>query len=189
MAAVDHPHLYIQTPVSFYTICVKHTHVILLVCSKKLLPSRLAHVNPLEQRQQIRCTEHTELFRSAYRSLFLQHLQIFLESKLDRTPAYAPLLLLSVHSQPDLITVARDRIPVIMPSARRRGVTDLIGVCNTRADTVPFPVSWTVKMKKKQKETQDILSYHSQAAGCSDKARAKASGGRQPIEECGRTGL
>ena len=23
---------------------------------------------------------------------------------------------------------------------------------------VPFPVSWTVKMKKKQKETQDILS-------------------------------
>ena len=55
--------------------------------------------------------------------------------------------------------------------------------------TVPFPVSWTVKMKKKQKETQDILSYHTQAAGCSDKARAKASGGRQPIEECGRTGL
>ena len=55
--------------------------------------------------------------------------------------------------------------------------------------TVPFPVSWTVKMKKKQKETQDILSYHSQAAGWSDKARAKASGGRQPIEECGRTGL
>ena len=54
---------------------------------------------------------------------------------------------------------------------------------------MPFPVSWTVKMKKKQKETQDILSYHSQAAGCSDKARAKASGGRQPIEECGRTGL
>ena len=56
-------------------------------------------------------------------------------------------------------------------------------------DIVPFPVSWTVKMKKKQKETQDILSYHSQAAGCSDKARAKASGGRQPIEEWGRTGL
>lgn len=56
-------------------------------------------------------------------------------------------------------------------------------------ENVPFPVSWTVKMKKKQKETQDILSYHSQAAGCSDKARAKASGGRQPIEECGRTGL
>ena len=42
------------------------------------------------------------------------------------------------------------------------------------ADDVPFPVSWTVKMKKKQKETQDILSYHTQAAGCSDKARAKA---------------
>ena len=57
------------------------------------------------------------------------------------------------------------------------------------AGSVPFPVSWTVKMKKKQKETQDILSYHTQAAGCSDKARAKASGGRQPIEECGRTGL
>lgn len=59
----------------------------------------------------------------------------------------------------------------------------------TQEEIVPFPVSWTVKMKKKQKETQDILSYHSQAAGCSDKARAKASGGRQPIEECGRTGL
>ena len=63
-----------------------------------------------------------------------------------------------------------------------------IGLCQ-RYWNVPFPVSWTVKMKKKQKETQDILSYHSQAAGCSDKARAKASGGRQPIEECGRTGL
>ena len=59
----------------------------------------------------------------------------------------------------------------------------------TMSQFVPFPVSWTVKMKKKQKETQDILSYHTQAAGCSDKARAKASGGRQPIEECGRTGL
>ena len=58
-----------------------------------------------------------------------------------------------------------------------------------RVVSVPFPVSWTVKMKKKQKETQDILSYHTQAAGCSDKARAKAFGGRQPIEECGRTGL
>lgn len=45
------------------------------------------------------------------------------------------------------------------------------------------------KNEEKQKETQDILSYHTQAAGCSDKARAKASGGRQPIEECGRTGL
>ena len=60
---------------------------------------------------------------------------------------------------------------------------------DTAMKGVPFPVSWTVKMKKKQKETQDILSYHSQAAGCSDKTRAKASGGRQPIEECGRTGL
>lgn len=60
---------------------------------------------------------------------------------------------------------------------------------NLFSEYVPFPVSWTVKMKKKQKETQDILSYHTQAAGCSDKARAKASGGRQPIEECGRTGL
>lgn len=60
---------------------------------------------------------------------------------------------------------------------------------DSEIETVPFPVSWTVKMKKKQKETQDILSYHTQAAGCSDKARAKASGGRQPIEECGRTGL
>ena len=61
--------------------------------------------------------------------------------------------------------------------------------CTGYTSSVPFPVSWTVKMKKKQKETQDILSYHSQAAGCSDKARAKAAGGRQPIEECGRTGL
>ena len=67
-------------------------------------------------------------------------------------------------------------------------VTSTTMMVNTSA-TVPFPVSWTVKMKKKQKETQDILSYHTQAAGCSDKARAKASGGRQPIEECGRTGL
>ena len=64
-----------------------------------------------------------------------------------------------------------------------------LGVPTVVDRVVPFPVSWTVKMKKKQKETQDILSYHSQAAGCSDKARAKASGGRQPIEECGRTGL
>ena len=62
-------------------------------------------------------------------------------------------------------------------------------VASAYLEGVPFPVSWTVKMKKKQKETQDILSYHTQAAGCSDKARAKASGGRQPIEECGRTGL
>ena len=69
-------------------------------------------------------------------------------------------------------------------------LTEIIRENDIRSVTVvPFPVSWTVKMKKKQKETQDILSYHSQAAGCSDKARAKASGGRQPIEECGRTGL
>ena len=66
---------------------------------------------------------------------------------------------------------------------------DIWQTVGERAKAVPFPVSWTVKMKKKQKETQDILSYHTQAAGCSDKARAKASGGRQPIEECGRTGL
>ena len=67
-------------------------------------------------------------------------------------------------------------------------VKSSVDLCRFMGD-VPFPVSWTVKMKKKQKETQDILSYHTQAAGCSDKARAKASGGRQPIEECGRTGL
>lgn len=66
---------------------------------------------------------------------------------------------------------------------------DLVARAQEEVQCVPFPVSWTVKMKKKQKETQDILSYHTQAAGCSDKARAKASGGRQPIEECGRTGL
>lgn len=70
----------------------------------------------------------------------------------------------------------------------KSGFVELSGMPGTD-DFVPFPVSWTVKMKKKQKETQDILSYHTQAAGCSDKARAKASGGRQPIEECGRTGL
>lgn len=75
------------------------------------------------------------------------------------------------------------------------GDADVVGLsglhieCKRVERLVPFPVSWTVKMKKKQKETQDILSYHTQAAGCSDKARAKASGGRQPIEECGRTGL
>jgi len=70
-----------------------------------------------------------------------------------------------------------------------RGVRRIRSKVFAKLLLVPFPVSWTVKMKKKQKETQDILSYHSQAAGCSDKARAKASGGRQPIEECGRTGL
>ena len=69
------------------------------------------------------------------------------------------------------------------------GVIDILKKSVGILSNVPFPVSWTVKMKKKQKETQDILSYHTQAAGCSDKARAKASGGRQPIEECGRTGL
>lgn len=69
----------------------------------------------------------------------------------------------------------------MLSAGKTKSIEDLI--------RVPFPVSWTVKMKKKQKETQDILSYHSQAAGCSDKTRAKASGGRQPIEECGRTGL
>lgn len=74
----------------------------------------------------------------------------------------------------------------------KRKVGDYTVLCAVNIgsrEIVPFPVSWTVKMKKKQKETQDILSYHTQAAGCSDKARAKASGGRQPIEECGRTGL
>ena len=70
-----------------------------------------------------------------------------------------------------------------------RWVNDTFNAMTQEEKIVPFPVSWTVKMKKKQKETQDILSYHTQAAGCSDKARAKASGGRQPIEECGRTGL
>ena len=45
------------------------------------------------------------------------------------------------------------------------------------------------KKDKKQNETQNISLQLTQAAGCSDKARAKASGGRQPIEECGRSGL
>ena len=70
-----------------------------------------------------------------------------------------------------------------------RKTEDANSISYAQNELVPFPVSGTVKMKKKQKETQDILSYHTQAAGCSDKARAKASGGRQPIEECGRTGL
>lgn len=77
--------------------------------------------------------------------------------------------------------VCADHIHMLIEIPPKIAVASFMGV--------PFPVSWTVKMKKKQKETQDILSYHSQAAGCSDKARAKASGGRQPIEECGRTGL
>ena len=82
----------------------------------------------------------------------------------------------------------------VVPACERenrpsKGADTLFQESHSMHSPVPFPVSWTVKMKKKQKETQDILSYHSQAAGCSDKARAKASGGRQPIEECGRTGL
>ena len=92
----------------------------------------------------------------------------------------------------------RDIMAYVMTGEREYGVparsyyeTIARGYADAGFDigVVPFPVSWTVKMKKKQKETQDILSYHTQAAGCSDKARAKASGGRQPIEECGRTGL
>lgn len=81
------------------------------------------------------------------------------------------------------VTAGEDEIELLVGGIPRE-YDDLEGWSD-----VPFPVSWTVKMKKKQKETQDILSYHTQAAGCSDKARAKASGGRQPIEECGRTGL
>ena len=83
--------------------------------------------------------------------------------------------------------------PALTPEGNAALVDDFGGnkqlITVTTKAGVPFPVSWTVKMKKKQKETQDILSYHTQAAGCSDKARAKASGVRQPIEECGRTGL
>ena len=80
------------------------------------------------------------------------------------------------------------RLTAVQPLVDKLG-TFRTTKCIFLGQIVPFPVSWTVKMKKKQKETQDILSYHTQAAGCSDKARAKASGGRQPIEECGRTGL
>lgn len=101
----------------------------------------------------------------------------------------------------EFLDAAKDRVQEALPDAKVtiQQVNKLQGESYTgisvqpegaaAAVTVPFPVSWTVKMKKKQKETQDILSYHTQAAGCSDKARAKASGGRQPIEECGRTGL
>lgn len=80
-------------------------------------------------------------------------------------------------------------ITAIASVSQQRAFEAECGKLLAQQHSVPFPVSWTVKMKKKQKETQDILSYHTQAAGCSDKARAKASGGRQPIEECGRTGL
>ena len=92
-----------------------------------------------------------------------------------------------MHRTMTIFLAPHDHMDVYLSNHKytvQQEATKVIGV-----DTVPFPVSWTVKMKKKQKETQDILSYHTQAAGCSDKARAKASGGRQPIEECGRTGL
>ena len=85
-----------------------------------------------------------------------------------------------------------DYLEAILVLQKQKGMVRSVDVARhmeVSKPSVPFPVSWTVKMKKKQKETQDILSYHTQAAGCSDKARAKASGGRQPIEECGRTGL
>ena len=88
--------------------------------------------------------------------------------------------------------VNAEGFPIVNEPITLRGMVALnanVKDWNEHPALVPFPVSWTVKMKKKQKETQDILSYHTQAAGCSDKARAKASGGRQPIEECGRTGL
>ena len=107
------------------------------------------------------------------------------------TPQAYSTASLDVRDIQDLLQALQwepDRVSAFWP--------DLCDACRTlyrlsgeQLDIVPFPVSWTVKMKKKQKETQDILSYHTQAAGCSDKARAKASGGRQPIEECGRTGL
>ena len=85
------------------------------------------------------------------------------------------------------VRVDTDKYTYLLRLNPNKGEYNLYCYCYVK--DVPFPVSWTVKMKKKQKETQDILSYHTQAAGCSDKARAKASGGRQPIEECGRTGL
>ena len=102
-----------------------------------------------------------------------------------RQPDKAP-----VYAADELVTAFFENSPVrIIVSEELPDGVQAQYVAKNRAIFVPFPVSWTVKMKKKQKETQDILSYHSQAAGCSDKARAKASGGRQPIEECGRTGL
>lgn len=111
---------------------------------------------------------------------------------------------LAFQSLNHIISVSNGRVPVELYDCVFAGevsaqtLEDIFYVFNMEhpsgykgrsLSVVPFPVSWTVKMKKKQKETQDILSYHTQAAGCSDKARAKASGGRQPIEECGRTGL
>lgn len=90
----------------------------------------------------------------------------------------------------ELRRVLKEMVRRSLAAVKEKGTEQLMQTAqNGLNNTVPFPVSWTVKMKKKQKETQDILSYHTQAAGCSDKARAKASGGRQPIEECGRTGL
>ena len=110
--------------------------------------------------------------------------------------AYADLPIFPMDWQYEVSAGTKKQFGILKKLMAREDVASL--VCATDAGregelifrlVVPFPVSWTVKMKKKQKETQDILSYHSQAAGCSDKARAKASGGRQPIEECGRTGL
>ena len=123
------------------------------------------------------------------------------EEALMMASSYCPDLIILDLGLPDIdgqkvLSTVRSwtQTPVIVVSARSHE-RDKVESLDLGADDyitkpfVPFPVSWTVKMKKKQKETQDILSYHTQAAGCSDKARAKASGGRQPIEECGRTGL
>ena len=107
----------------------------------------------------------------------------------DRAAQFIPFMALTGYEDAVEETARLTDRKIDLDETQKNLLDDLLRSASESGETVPFPVSWTVKMKKKQKETQDILSYHTQAAGCSDKARAKASGGRQPIEECGRTGL
>ncbi len=90
MAAIDHPHCYIHSPVSFYPNMLidslshlKHRHLPMLFYPY-IVKKALRLVESLEQRQQIRCAKHTQFFGTAHSSLSFQHLQIFLEPQLDR---------------------------------------------------------------------------------------------------------
>ena len=114
--------------------------------------------------------------------------EVFPEAKYQRCTVHFYCNVFSVTPR-SKVKLAAKMLKAIHAQESRKAAREKAKAVVEELRSVPFPVSWTVKMKKKQKETQDILSYHSQAAGCSDKTRAKASGGRQPIEECGRTGL
>ena len=114
--------------------------------------------------------------------------EVFPEAKYQRCTVHLYRNVFSVTPRSKVKLVAK-MLKAIHAQESKKAAREKAKAVVEELRSVPFPVSWTVKMKKKQKETQDILSYHSQAAGCSDKTRAKASGGRQPIEECGRTGL